>query len=186
MPGMDGIQTFREIRRLRPDSVVVMMTGRVVDERVKDALREGAHSVITKPFDVGKLFDVLQAAARTGAVLVVDDQAADRNSISAVLHQRGYEVATASSGTEAVQKVRHHHYDVILMDLRMPGKDGFTAFQEISAIDSETRVIFVTGFAPDEVIRDALESSEYAVAYKPLDVGSMLAMVKKLTMSQAG
>ena len=185
MPGLDGVQTFRELRRMRPDTVVVMMTGRVVDERVKQALEEGAHSVIIKPFDIGKVLDIMQAAARAGAVLVVDDQPADRDSLSAVLDQRGYQVDAASSGSEAVEKVRRHHYDVVLMDIRMPGKDGLTSFQEINAIDPEARVIFVTGSAPDGPIKDALESGEYAVAYKPFDVGSMLALVRKLTMSQA-
>lgn len=185
MPGMDGVQALREVKKVSPDSLVVMMTGHALDQHVMDALDEGAHSVVFKPFEVDKLLDVMRAATPSGDILVVDDNDSDRKSLSALLLDRGYEVETASDGIEAVEKAKNKHYDVVMMDIRMPGKDGLAAFQEIAAIDPDTRVIFTTGFAPDEETKQTLDSGYHLVAYKPFDVASMLSMVRKLTMERA-
>ena len=185
MPGMDGVETIHKLREIVPDPVIVMMTGRGVDERVKSALNEGAHSALTKPFDVTKIFDVLESAAKGGTVLVVDDDGGHRESLNALLEEQGYFVTTAPDGADAVDKAAANHYDLILMDLRMPGKDGFTAFQEILRVDPDARVVFTTGSALDQTTRDAIETGDYPVAYKPFDVDEMLSLVKRLTIRPA-
>ena len=55
MPGMNGVDAYREIRKLIPDCTVVMMTGFSAEELVREALAEGAYAVIYKPFDVGRI-----------------------------------------------------------------------------------------------------------------------------------
>ena len=59
MPGMSGIDTFREIQRINPMLLVVMMTGYSVDEMLKDAFELGAYGVIYKPFDVEEVISVV-------------------------------------------------------------------------------------------------------------------------------
>ena len=185
MPGIDGIQTQREIKRIRPDSLVVMMTGYALDEQVKDALADGVYSVISKPLDVEKVFEVMESAQRPVVILVVDDRSTDRESLRLVLADKGYRVSAASSGAEAVEMFRQHHYDVILMDLLMPGKDGFTTFQEIQVIDPDARVIFTTGFAGEDPFREALKSGTYPVASKPVQIAKILALVEDMTTKEA-
>ena len=85
MPGINGVEAFREIKKTSPDSVVVMMTGFSVEELVKDALEEGAYAVIHKPFEVGQILDIVQSVLKTTFVLVVDDRAVDRETLGAVL-----------------------------------------------------------------------------------------------------
>ncbi len=60
MPGMDGIDTFKEIRKIHPEAVVVMMTAYAVDDRLREAMRAGAYSVIHKPLDIGKMIGLIQ------------------------------------------------------------------------------------------------------------------------------
>jgi two-component system nitrogen regulation response regulator GlnG len=59
MPGMSGIEAFKEIQKTRPDLLVVMMTGYSVDELLREAFELGAHGVIYKPFDVEEIVSVV-------------------------------------------------------------------------------------------------------------------------------
>ena len=65
MPGINGIQTFREIKKLRPDSLVVMMTGYRVQESIDAAFDEGAMSVVYKPFYPERIIQILRSTDRT-------------------------------------------------------------------------------------------------------------------------
>ena len=180
MPGINGVETFREIKRISPDSVVVMMTGFSVEELVKDALEEGAYAIIYKPFEMGQILDIVQSVLKTTFVLVVDDRAVDRETLGAVLEDRGYTVSVAEDGKHAITMAAARHYRVILMDIRMPGMDGITAFEEIRKIDPTAKGIFVTGYALEDSVKEALHSGAYSVLSKPLDPEELLTVVKSV------
>lgn len=180
MPGINGVQTFREIKKISPDSVVVMMTGFAVEDLVKEALDEGAFTVIYKPFDMQHVISLVESVFKSLLILVVDDRVSDRNILSQILTDKGYRVAAAADGTEAVQMAQKHDYDIIFMDIQLPGRDGFATFQEIQAINSEARVIFMTGFVLEDSVREALHSGAYPIAYKPLDISNILEMVEQI------
>ena len=59
MPVMDGVETFRKIKQIRPDPVVIMMTAYSVENLIDEALKEGAYSVLYKPLDMEKVFRML-------------------------------------------------------------------------------------------------------------------------------
>ena len=143
MPGINGVDTYREIKKLSPGSVVVMMTGFSVEDLVKEALDEGAYAVIYKPFAAEQIIDIMRAALKTALVLVVDDRAADRETLRAVLEDSGYRVSTAQDGNHAIHMARERHYHAILMDIGMPGMDGITAFEEIRKEDPLVKVILI-------------------------------------------
>ena len=179
MPGINGVQTFREIKKISPGSVVVMMTGFAVEDLVKEALEEGAFSVIYKPFEIEKVISLVESVLKTVLILVVDDRTSDRTVLSEILKTKGYRVSEAVDGEHAIGLVKDRHYDVIFMDIKLPGRDGVSIFQEIKAIDPDARVIFITGFVLEDSIRQALEAGAYSVAYKPLDVQNLLALVRQ-------
>ena len=180
MTGINGGQTFREIKKINPKSVVVMMTGFAVDDLVKEALDEGAFSVIYKPFDMGSVINLVESVLKSVLILVVDDHSSEREVLIQILTDKGYKVAGAADGNEAIQMVRDNHFDIILMDIKLPGKDGFAAFQEIKAIDPDARVLFMTGFVLEDSIRQAIDAGTYPVAYKPFDIEKVLALVAQI------
>ena len=59
MPVMDGVETYRRIKRIRPDPMVIMMTAYAVENLVDEALKEGAYSVLYKPLDMEKVLRML-------------------------------------------------------------------------------------------------------------------------------
>ncbi|MGB2600970.1 MAG: response regulator [Candidatus Omnitrophota bacterium] len=63
MPEMDGIQTLKEVKRIKPDTMVIMMTGYSVDEMVHQAIEEKASEIIYKPFEIEKVLGLIRSTA---------------------------------------------------------------------------------------------------------------------------
>ena len=93
-------------------------------------------------------------------VVVVDDEALVREGLVAIVgaHPDLEVVATAADGAEAVEVVRRHDPDVVLMDIRMPGIDGIEATRRIVAGPSSARVMVLTTMETDEAISEALKA----------------------------
>ena len=180
MPGINGVQTFREIKKISPSSVVVMMTGFAVEDLVKEALAEGAFSVVYKPFDMDHVISLVESVLKTVVILLVDDRSGDRVTLMEILSDRGFKVAGAADGDQAIEMVKGSHYDIIFMDIKLPGKDGVATFQEIRRVDPEAKVIFMTGFVLEESVKRAVEEYAYPVASKPLDIENVLSLVEQI------
>ena len=187
MPGMNGVEAFREIKRVRPESVVVMMTGFSLEELVTEALSEGAYPVIYKPFEMEQIIEIVQNVLKTTCVLVVDDRVADRESLRVVLvvlEESGYRVFLAPDGEQAMAMASERHYDVVIMDVRMPGVNGFAAFEEIESKDPMVKVIFITGYELQDSAKAALVKGAYTVLTKPVDPEALLTLVGSLSRKE--
>ena len=112
-----------------------------------------------------------------GAILVVDDDAAVREGVRALLESEGYAVATASDGAEAIEKLRTGPVRLILLDLAMPGVDGwqFLARREAEAGFPRTPVVLLSGLM---FIHDAPGVVDFV--RKPIDSERLLDCVHRL------
>ncbi len=181
MPGLSGVETLRKIKRIRPKSIVVMMTGYGGEREVRDALAEGAYSVIDKPFDPEMVLRLVHSVRPTVIILVVDEVAATADGLKSVLHETGYAVAEASSEEQVVELVRARRCDIIVVGNDPSGENGVGSFRKIKAADPEARVIFTTGSSSGDAVGMALEVGSYGGSRRSLDPTSILALVKELT-----
>ncbi|HEY50207.1 MAG TPA: response regulator [Dehalococcoidia bacterium] len=182
MPGIDGVQTFREIKKIDPDAAVVMMTAYSVEELFREAMEEGAYAIIYKPFDINMVIAIIEELlTRKTLVLVVDDHFADRETLKTVLEEKGYRVATASDGTEAIDMVRSRHYDIIFLDVRLPDMTGFETFEQVKKIDPQATVIMMTGYAEEDLIKNAIEAGAYTCLRKPFDIDKVITLVNTVS-----
>lgn len=181
MPGINGVQTFREVKKINPQAAVIMMTAYSVEDLIREALEEGAYAVVYKPFDIENIVSIIDAALHKTLILVVDDYFADRETLKAILEERGYRVVTAETGAQALSLVKEKHFDIIFLDVRLPDTDGAQIFEQVKAIDPEVAVIMMTGYSEEELIKKSIFQGAYTCIYKPFDIEKILALVGEIS-----
>ena len=112
-------------------------------------------------------------------ILVVDDEPVARQSLTDILKLEGYNVISVPNGQAAVEYVRTHPIDLMIVDLRMPGMDGLEVVQVVNQISPETEVILLTAFGSTETAIQALRLRIHDYLLKPASPAQVLASVKK-------
>jgi CheY-like chemotaxis protein len=107
-------------------------------------------------------------------VLVADDEAGMRETLADILAESGYGVTEAADGEAALAAIREHRFDVVVMDIRMPGRDGVSVLLELGT--PPPRVILMTAYAKERHLREAREKA-FAVVHKPFPVPQLLDLV---------
>ncbi|MBN2886874.1 MAG: response regulator, partial [Chromatiaceae bacterium] len=207
MPGLDGIATAREIRRLTRERVphLVMVTGYGRDELAQSAREVGVDAILLKPVDPSVLFDTLmqllgglppadevavppaQTLAMPGfagrRVLLVEDNPLNQEVASELLRAAGLGVELAGDGAEALAKVRDGQgaYDLVLMDVQMPVMDGLSATRAIRAlpeIDALPILAMTANAMPGDRER-CLEAGMNDHLAKPIDPDALFALLER-------
>jgi DNA-binding NtrC family response regulator len=112
-----------------------------------------------------------------GQILVVDDEAAQREILRTILAAEGYQVETARTAAEALEKGGRTRFDLVLTDLRMPGADGLSLIRELSREDPPTLVIIMTGFGSLDSAEQAMKNGAFDYLTKPLERDDLLRIV---------
>lgn len=183
LPGIHGVEAHRRIRSLCPGTPVIMMTGYAVESLVAQALEEGAYTVLYKPLDISVLLKAIKEVLDAPCILVVDDEPGARDSVRLIFEDLGYRVALAGNGNEAVTHAESKHYDVILMDIGMPGIDGFEACRQIVESDPSAKIIIVTAHEISHCARRALMAGAFSLLSKPVEPENMVDLVDSLVRS---
>ena len=119
-------------------------------------------------------------------ILVVDDEPVARQSLTEILRLEGYAVNSVPNGQAAVEYVRTHPIELIIVDLRMPGMDGLEVIQVVNQISPETEVILLTAFGTTESAIQALRLRVHDYLLKPAPPSQVVNSVKKgLTRREA-
>ncbi|MGB2628276.1 MAG: sigma-54 dependent transcriptional regulator [Candidatus Acidiferrum sp.] len=102
-------------------------------------------------------------------LLVVDDELIVRDSLDKWFREEGYDVAVAENAHEALTKMAAKHFDLALVDIKMPGTDGVELQRRMHEVDPEMLVIIMTGYASVETAVSALKNGAYDYVSKPFD-----------------
>ncbi len=113
-------------------------------------------------------------------VLIVDDEASQREVLSGYLKKKKHTVHQASSVQEAIVKIRSQHFDLVLTDYKMPGKTGFDLLQEIKKIDTEAVVVLMTAFGTIEGAVEAMRAGAYDYLGKPIELDEIDLLIQRL------
>ncbi len=112
-------------------------------------------------------------------VLVVDDENVARQSLSDILRLEGYNVAAVPGGQAAVEYVRTHPIDLMIVDLRMPGMDGLEVIQVVNQASPDTEVVLLTAHGSMDTAVQALRLRIHDYLTKPAAPAQVIASVKK-------
>ncbi|MBN2407999.1 MAG: response regulator [Elusimicrobia bacterium] len=180
MPEMDGLTTFREIKKISPGTAVIMMTGNKESVQIRKSLEEGAYTIVYKPFAINKLLEIMGNVLKVPVVLVVDDRRDDRVILRNLLELEQYRVIEASDGMDAINKIKKGNFDICLVDYKMPGMDGLETIDEIKKINTKIGVILMSGFSLEEAIRKEIEEHKgMAFIKKPYEINNLVDIIKE-------
>ncbi|MFA5356741.1 MAG: response regulator [Candidatus Omnitrophota bacterium] len=187
MPGLNGLETLRELKKISPQSKYVMMTGYAVDDILKEAVREGASISIKKPFDIQQLTDILenefgsQKGKKSGLkILVVDDDPIVLSFFRKLL--RDYEVTTVASGKEALEQVEAGDFDLLFLDISLKDMSGLELCNKILRAKPGTEIIVITGDPTRG--KEAESIGVRAFFWKPFEIDKILKEVNTLNQQK--
>lgn len=113
------------------------------------------------------------------SVLIVDDENRVRQVCSQMLCQEGYEVAQAEHAEMGLEKIAQRHFDIILLDLLMPGMSGLEALTQIRALHPDTVVVVITGYATLDHAVEAMKKGAFDFISKPFSPQDLRLVVTK-------
>jgi len=107
-------------------------------------------------------------------IMLVDDEERFLTTTKKLIEMKGYDVLTASSGAEALERLRLKNVHVVILDVKMPGMDGIATLRRIKSEFPLVEVIMLTGHATAESAVDGLKSGATDYLMKPTDMGELL------------
>ena len=133
--------------------------------------------------DGGK--DLATQVKQKQSVLIVDDDPGMCETLADILEDKGYDVGVAQDGISAVEQMKDGNYDLILIDVMMPGMNGVETLREIKAINPRAMAVIMTGHSQLEgMVSEALWTGADGVLYKPFDVDAVIEMIERKQQEQ--
>jgi len=182
MPGMDGFELYRRIKEISAGTVAVVVTAYASSDTARSVLEAGAWKLVSKPVNIPNLVGLVEEALSTPLVLVVDDDSDLCESLWDVFREQGFRVHLAYDVGGAQRALEKHEFQVVLLDMKLPGENGFSVLETIRKTNQQARTLVITGF-PAEMetrVQQALQAGAEAVCYKPFDVPALMSTVKRL------
>ena len=112
-------------------------------------------------------------------ILVIDDDSSIRETLELYLSEEGYEVVTAATGTEGLNRFVETSPDVIILDIRLPDIDGFTVLEDLQEEDENVKVIMITAHHDMESTINAMKSGAFDYIHKPINVDELDMAIRK-------
>lgn len=208
MPELEGMEALKALKNKKQELQIILLTGYVTLEQVIKAMKLGAMDIIEKPADLEVLTEKIKKAhekknmilaenqarakfKRKGRtiskggltmktrVLIVDDEEEFVQTLAERLTVRNYDVTTSLSGEDAVSKIKHYNYDVVILDVQMPGMDGIEILREIKTIKPLTEVIMLTGHGTVESAIEGMKLGAVDFLIKPCETEDLVDKINK-------
>ncbi len=114
-----------------------------------------------------------------GLILVIDDDKSILRTLTRILQKAGYQVETAETGKEAMERAEKTHYDLALVDVRLPDMDGTDLLANLQGVSPNTVKIVITGFPSLETGVKALDGGADAYLVKPVRPEELLTLIEE-------
>ncbi len=118
-------------------------------------------------------------------IFIVDDELVMRKSLSGWLERDGYEVDTAESGEEAIEKLKETRFDVLLVDIKMEGISGLDVLKHVRENDPDVAVVMITAYGSISTAIEAIKNGAYDYLLKPFDPDELGVLIEKIVEQQA-
>lgn len=183
MPVMDGLDTYKRMKKITPQTPVIMMTAYSIEELINNALKEGVYGVVYKPFDIEKIVEMIEAAKmKVVLIMVVDDDPHTCQTLKDILEEKKHVLVLAKNGEEAIKIAREKPLDILFIDMKLPLLNGLETYLAIRKINPKVVTIIITAYRQEmnDLIKQALSKGAYCCIYKPFDPKEVLDIVEEI------
>jgi DNA-binding NtrC family response regulator len=111
-------------------------------------------------------------------ILLVDDETVFTDNMSRLLNTRGYRATAVNSGEDAVNILKGDRFDVVVLDLKMPGMDGITTLREIKTLGLFAEILILTGHGSIDTAMEAIKLGAYDYLTKPCEIEDLVAKIE--------
>ncbi len=118
-----------------------------------------------------------QSTVVEGSVLVVDDDPGVREMLSDIISEQKYRIVAVENGERAIEEMERQHFDLVFLDLVLPGMSGAEALSAIKQKDDKVIVAIITGYGDDPVAMEAMSLGPLLMIRKPFRVDDILEVI---------
>ena len=181
MPGIDGVEAFRRIRRQDESIRIVMMSAYSMDDLKRAVLDEGAIAFLSKPLDIENVIGLIQDVRET-SVLVVESDNDIAEQLRDSLKKQSYWVKVTSSPHDALELAGQINFDIVLIDAQLPTMNGLELYLAIKKLSPNSVAIMVSGVEEEfeNIAKEAVRQTAYTFIHKPLDMDNLFRLLKRV------
>jgi two-component system, NtrC family, response regulator HydG len=186
MPGINGAETFREIKKIQPEIIVMFMTAQSIEQVLGEILEEGAYGVMYKPIDPEKLVEFIEKTKSGALILFVDVDLRETRKLIETLKAIGYRVLETNNGDEAIKLVQNMNFDMVFIDVIMPVINGLETYNVLREIKPDIKIIMMINYREgiEDLIRQNIFGNVYTCIYKPFDVKEVMQLLKQVMLEK--
>lgn len=188
MPRMNGIECFKKIKKMRPQTTVMMMTAYSAQDLIAEALKEGVYGIWYKPVEIKKVIELVEETQKKGAMLLlVDDDFSTSEKLVDSLQKKGYRLIKVGSGEEAKRKIKEEDVDLLFVNSKMPVMNGLETYLELRKIRPHIKTIMITSYCQEieAIVEETIRNDLYTCLYKPLKIDNLLKIVEKVVAAKS-
>ncbi|MCS7232096.1 MAG: response regulator [Elusimicrobiota bacterium] len=180
MPGIDGIQTFKEIKKLSPTTIIILISGGDI-QSLQSLQQQGVYNFLQKPIDINNLVKILSNLEKNLqkekiSILIIEDNENDLFLLQNIFLEKDYNVLTATTGMDGIEYFKQYNFDVIILDQKLPDMTGTEIIKKMKEYKHPPPIVVITGYSLNEVIMEDI----YTCFLKPFKVELILKEIDSL------
>jgi len=117
-------------------------------------------------------------------IIIVEDEEAERLSLKAILEADNYLLETAESGAVALEKIKQHFFDVLIVDYKLPDMNGIDLIKQALAISRESVPMVVTGFGSLEIAVESMRIGAHEYIVKPINIDELKKSIESIIIER--
>ena len=184
MPKINGVETYKKIKLIKPSIRVILMTAFLVEDLGKEALNEGVYSIFYKPLNIKKLIKFIKKIETETFLMIIDDDIEFCETFKDELEEINYNVAVNYDSKQVIKDFEENEIDIVFIDIKMPNINGLDLFLTLRKINPHFTGVMITGYFYEEevlkMIDEAIKSGLYACLHKPFTRGDLITLIEEI------
>lgn len=181
MPGINGVETFKAIKSIKPSVKVVIMTAYSMEDFMNEALKEGIHGIIFKPFKINKLINYIENIKNEIFILILDDNPTFYKKIRKILEEMQNKIFLEYDSRQVINRVTYFNTDLIRIDVKIHVMNDLKKFLVIKNNNPNIVAVIISGgqYEDDVLMKKIIKNDLYINIYNPIEKEKFIALIGK-------